>query len=371
MLRSAALLTLSACLALAQPQPPPPAVARLAAQAAVARDSGRLPEAIALYQKAVALAPKWAEGWWYLGSLQYDKDQYAACRDSLRRFVALDSTLAAGFSLLGLCEFQTKEFAPALNHLEQAFALGLPEGEELMRITLYHASLLHVKGRNYERALQLSGYVNRFFPNDPNLTALMGIAQLRRPLFLQEVPPEDREMVMKLGHAFGLQTERRPQEAIQAYDAVIAQYPDVPNIHYAYGAVLLGSESERGVEMLQTELKLTPNHVPALVSLAAYYLKLGDPNTALPFAERAAKAGPQEFAARGTYGRVLVALDQLPKGISELETARRLAPDSPEVRFSLASAYTKAGRAAEAAKERQEFSRLKKLDKTGGTPQSQ
>ena len=76
--------------------------------------------------------------------------------------------------------------------------------------------------------------------------------------------------------------------------------------------------------------------------------------------------GPDEFAARATYGRVLVELGTLPKGILELEAARKLAPDSPEVHFSLASAYTKAGRTVEAAKERQEFTRLKKLDKPGG-----
>ena len=363
------LVAVLACLAHAQPPPPPAAIAQVAAQAAAARDGNDIPEAIRLYQSAVAQAPKWAEGWWSLGSLHYEKDQYAPCRDSLRRFVALDETVAAGYSLLGLCEFQTKEFGPSLAHLEKAFSIGLPEGEDLMRVTLYHAAMLHTKARNFERAMQLCAYINRFEANDRNIIALMGIAQLRRPLFLQEVALDDREMVMKLGQAFALQAERKMQESIQAYDAVVAQYPNVSSIHYAFGAVLLGSEAERGVEMLKAELKVTPNHVPALVSLAAYYLKLGEPKSALPYAERAAKAGPEEFPARATYGRVLVELENLPKGILELEAARKLAPDSPEVRFSLASAYGKAGRPAEAAKERQEFTRLKKLDKSGASQQ--
>ena len=52
------------------------------------------------------------------------------------------------------------------------------------------------------------------------------------------------------------------------------------------------------------------------------------------------------------------------KAIDSLETARRLAPDSPEVRFSLARAYAKAGRAEEAARERAEFIKLDKARRT-------
>jgi tetratricopeptide (TPR) repeat protein len=369
MWRAAIVAGLMGAVGFAQPPRPPTVITQLAAQAAAARDANNVPEAIRLYQKAVALSPKWAEGWWFLGSLHYENDQYAPCRDSLRRFVALDQTVAAGYSLLGLCEFQTKEFGPSLAHLEKALSIGLPEGEDLMQVTLYHAAMLHTKARNFERAMQLCAYINRFQADDPKIVALMGVAQLRRPLFLQEVPQEDREMVMKLGRAFALQAERKMQESIRAYEEVVAQYPNVSSIHYAFGAVLLSSEPERGVEALKSELKVTPNHVPALVSLAAYYLKLGEPRSGLPYAERAAKAGPEEFPARATYGRILVEMDERQKGILELEAARKLAPDSPEVRFSLASAYGKAGRPAEAAKERQEFTRLKKLDKAGGGKQ--
>jgi len=55
------------------------------------------------------------------------------------------------------------------------------------------------------------------------------------------------------------------------------------------------------------------------------------------------------------------------KGIQELETARQQAPDSPQVRFSLAAAYAIAGRKDDAARERAEFVRLKQLaDETMG-----
>ncbi len=60
-------------------------------------------------------------------------------------------------------------------------------------------------------------------------------------------------------------------------------------------------------------------------------------------------------------GRLLVSNGEVEEGIKELETARQQASDSPPVRFSLATAYAKAGRSADAARERAEFLRLKKL----------
>src|ERR1035438_1124462 len=54
----------------------------LAAKATTARDAERLDEAVPLFRKALALNPKWAEGWWSLGTIEYDRNQYdAAARE--------------------------------------------------------------------------------------------------------------------------------------------------------------------------------------------------------------------------------------------------------------------------------------------------
>jgi Flp pilus assembly protein TadD len=47
--------------------------------------------------------------------------------------------------------------------------------------------------------------------------------------------------------------------------------------------------------------------------------------------------------------------------VRELELAVKLAPESPEPRINLASAYAKLGRMADAGRERKEFWRLRKL----------
>jgi Flp pilus assembly protein TadD len=50
--------------------------------------------------------------------------------------------------------------------------------------------------------------------------------------------------------------------------------------------------------------------------------------------------------------------------IKELQFGLTLAPDSPGLHFTLAKAYQRAGRADEATREREEFTRLDRLART-------
>jgi Flp pilus assembly protein TadD len=63
-------------------------------------------------------------------------------------------------------------------------------------------------------------------------------------------------------------------------------------------------------------------------------------------------------------GRILVETGELAKGVEELEKAEKLAPESLQPRIALATAYAKLGRAKDAARERQEFLRLKALNQS-------
>jgi len=60
------------------------------------------------------------------------------------------------------------------------------------------------------------------------------------------------------------------------------------------------------------------------------------------------------------------------KAVTELETANRINPASPEVHFSLAKAYAKSKQPDKAEKEREEFMRLNALaEKERGAAGSQ
>jgi cytochrome c-type biogenesis protein CcmH/NrfG len=111
--------------------------AALAAQAARARESDRLDEAIGSYRKALALRPEWAEGWWYLGTLLYDRDAYADAAGALRNVVRLSPKHGVGYVMLGLSEAKLGRAQDALEHIEQGRKLGIGDDPRLRRVMLY------------------------------------------------------------------------------------------------------------------------------------------------------------------------------------------------------------------------------------------
>jgi predicted Zn-dependent protease len=195
------------------------------------------------------------------------------------------------------------------------------------------------------------------------------LAALRKPLLPEELPPKDRELVLQAGKAAWAIGARRAQEAETILKELAARYPDASNVNYLLGSLLLISDPKQGIPHLQRELAISPGHLPALVQLALEFEKQGDKAQALVYAREAAKVAPKSFAARNTLGRMLVDSGELEEGIKELEAARALAPDSPQTRIALASAYSKAGRKEEAARERQEFKRLWKQSDDRSRPQ--
>lgn len=367
--RSLALTVALALSAAGQAPPPPPAaVAKLAASAAAARDAGKLDDALKLYRQALAQAPAWQEGWWQVGTIHYGRDQYPPCRDAFRRFTALNPKLSAGFAFLGLCEFQVKEFLNSVTHLEKAVQLGLPPGEQLSDVALYHLALLHTRGANFERALQYCVMLQKRPSPDPTLPALAGIAALRRPIFPHELPEADRDLAYRLGSAVLSAGAQPAAEVMAQFDEILRQYPKAASVHYSYATFLLVNDPERGLEELKKELEISPDHVPALVSLAFEYLRRGEPDKAKAPATKAAAFAPGSFAARACLGRVLMESGdgELAAAIRELEAAVKLAPESPQAHFSLAAAYARAGRKQAAARERAEVTRLKKLADEAG-----
>jgi tetratricopeptide (TPR) repeat protein len=165
---------------------------------------------------------------------------------------------------------------------------------------------------------------------------------------------------MRVGQAVALGFQRRPAEARAAFEAVVRDNATLPNLHYTYGTFLLGQDADGAVREWKTELELSPDHLPSLVSLAFEYLTRGDADSARPYAERAMKVAPQHFTSRAAIGRVLLESGDHLASIPHLEIAAKLAPESPQVRLALATAYSRAGRPAEAARERAAFSALKK-----------
>ena len=340
-------------------------------KAAAAKEAGRYDEAIQYYREALKLKPSWFEGRFFLGTLLHDNDRYEEARDEFRRLVQADPKNGLVLALKGLCEFQLKNYERALQELQAARELGI-SSPDVMSVASYNLAVLLNRFEQYELAFEvLRDFAGRNKDTQGVIEAF-GLSVLRMPMLPSEMPVDRREMILMAGRAGFHQAKGRATPAGRlAFEELVSRYPNAPNVHYAYGVFLVRDQPEAGLEEFRRELRTSPSHHHAMLQIAYELLKEGKYDEARPYAEQAAQLAPNLFAAHHALGRIQFQTGDVDKAIDSLETARRLAPDSPEVRFSLARAYAKAGRAEEAARERAEFIKLDKARRTARSgPQS-
>ena len=337
---------------------------RLLSRATEARQAQRWEEAIDLYGKLLKLQPQYVEGYWYQGAAYYSLDSFPQCREAFRKVVRLAPTNGAAFVFLGLCEFGLKEYDRALEHLLQSRILGVGDTKDLGSMARYHAAVLMTRIEQYEQALETLGEFAGDGDDNPRVIEAMGLATLRMPFLPIETPPDRREMVLMAGRASYMMATRNTAASAKAFEALVARYPETPNVHYAYGVFLLQEEPDKAIEEFKRELKLQPEHAASLMQIAFEYLKRSDGASALPWAQQAVAAAPREFPSHKALGQALLETGDVDGAIKELLVGIKLAPDSPGLHFSLARAYQRAGRAEDAAREREEFTRLDRLART-------
>jgi tetratricopeptide (TPR) repeat protein len=323
-----------------------------------ARDDGRSDEAVRLYTQALALRQGWKEGLWSLSTLFYQKERYAEARDVLRQFVAYDPDPGLGWAMLGMSEFQTREYSRSLDHLRRAVAQGMGDHKDIAQSVFYYVAILLTRFERYDDSMGLLlGMVKSGQEADP-LIEPIGLAALRLPFLPSEIPSDRHQMARMAGEAaLALETQRR-DEAERLFTSMVATYPNEPGVHFLYGACLLDERAEDGVRELKKELEVSPSSVPARLRLAEEYIKEQKVDLALPLAQEAVKLDPARGPAHMMLGEAQMAKGDIAAGIKELETARDQAPQTVRVRWDLLRAYTTAGRSDDAKREKEEIEKL-------------
>lgn len=345
--------------AFGQSRSPSSSFATLSQRAAEARDANRLEEAATLYTKALALRPKWTEGWWSLGTIEYDQDHYAKAALAFQRVIALDPANGTAHAMLGLCQFELGKDALALQSLLKAEQLNIIKDEQLRTVALYHLGLLQLRARRFGDAKETLSQLAKVHIRTKEVNTALGLAALL--IAPKDAPPEGTPgatVVGRAGEAEAQLTVKDFEQAKRTYTQLVDEYPAYPNLHFAFGRLLLETnETDQAVEQFQLELKRDPENVNSMVEIASVRYQV-DSEEGLHYAEEALKLSP-----RLPFAHYLVGLLRLDTGnaagaIPELEIAEKAFPNESRVYFSLGSAYARVGRKAEAAKARAEFARL-------------
>lgn len=335
------------------------AFSRLTEAAKKANEENRLDQAKTLYRKAVALRPRWTEGWWSLGTIEYDQDHYAKAAQDFEKLITVDPSNGTAHAMLGLCQFELNQDEPALNNLWKAEQLGIIKNEELRHVALYHMGILQLRARKFGDAKETLDQLVKFGVRSNELVTALGLAVLL--INPKDAPPQGTPgatVVEGAGRAEALLVNKDYDQAKQAYVQLTSEYPDYPNLHFAYGRLLLETnETDAAVQQFQLELKRDPQNVSSLLEVAAVRYQVAS-QEALAYAEKALKLAP-----RLPFTHYLVGLLRLDTGnpagaIPELEIAQKSFPNESRIFFSLGTAYARTGHKAEAAKARAEFTRL-------------
>src|SRR5262249_7892984 len=245
----------------------------------------RLEEASALYLQALRPKPAWKEGWWQVGAMFYERDHYTEARDAFLKFVAVDQKFGPALAMLGLCEFQLRQYEPALIHLRQGNLLGVGDNPELRLVTRYHEAILHNRFEEFELAYDaLSRLINEQMEG-PDLVFALGLTMLRLAYLPPDVPADKREIALKAGRAAYYMLTKRQQEAAREFKELAENYPDSPGAHYAYGVFLLRDDPDAAIEEFRRELQISPKSVYARLQIAFEMIKQGRHAEGAPYAE--------------------------------------------------------------------------------------
>jgi tetratricopeptide (TPR) repeat protein len=146
-----AFLLLASSVAFGQQAPRNPGFRNLQSRAETAARKNRLDEAATLYARALGLRPRWAEGWWALGTLEYDRDRYLPAAHAFQQLLKLQPSNGTAHAMLGLCQFESGKDDLALKNLLAAEHFGVLDREDLRRVALYHLGILQLRSTKIRR----------------------------------------------------------------------------------------------------------------------------------------------------------------------------------------------------------------------------
>jgi tetratricopeptide (TPR) repeat protein len=338
---------------------PSPAFQSLSKSAQDALDADNLQAAIPLFRKALALNPRWAEGWWSLGTALYDQESYAEAELAFERVVAIDPKHGTAHALLGLCQFELGDDKAALRNIEAGKELGTDIDPQLRDVVFYHEGVLLERAGKFVAAEKPFASLCEGNKGSSDVVRAFGMAALRMSDRQFPAPgSEAAEVAEQVGRAACSAAQKDFDSARRQLTIITNDHPHFPYVHYVFGRVLIDARDVPGaVAEFKREIDEGHDRVLPMLQIAAAEYKI-DPAEGLPYAEQAVATAPKLPFAHYMLGLMLESTGEEEKAIPELEIARKAFPQDTKVYWSLATAYARVGRAQDAAKARAEVARL-------------
>ncbi len=324
----------------------------LRARANAARDAGDIPQAITLYREAVTADPGWADGWWFLGNLEYRLDHFEPARQALSQFIELSPKAVAAYALRGLCEYGAGSYPESLGDIQHALAMGAASQPRNAQILLYHEALLLTRLGRFEEAIaKYTAFAKQGIANR-DLAIGLGLAGLRMPLLPESASAADLQVAEAAGNAALTTLSGDAPAGVAAFHRLLTDYPSVGYVHYFCGYLLLNIDLDQAIQELQAEVATAPAGALGNTMLAWALEFRGDYAQALPVARKAVQVDARLSMNQLVLGRALLETGDAKGAVEHLDGALSSDGANLEAHISLAKAYSELGRKDEARQER-------------------
>jgi len=293
----------------------------------------------------------------------YSERHYPEALAALKTWVERAPQDGTAWAVMGLSEFALKDYGNARIHLQRGVDLGLKGGAGSVQLATDRLALLMIRDGQFDAATALLKPIAGKPPLASEIQLALGLALLRMQSLPDSLDAPHRNLAQSAGAIVELLLASRYSEAFPAFQKLIAEYPNAPWLHYAYGGALESlSQYDEAKAQMKDEAGLSPHSALPWIKIASISVRQHLPANALTAARRAVALAPDSAEAHYELGRAWLENEDAKKAVIELENANARKPSAPEIHFALARAYAKANEPEKAAAERAAFIRLKAME---------
>ncbi len=344
------MIHLALCLWLASQSPSPEALQHL--QAGIEADKQRnVAVAIVEFRKVTELDPALPAGFVNLGQAYMENHDYTNAVPALKHALQLDPNLAPAHLLLGYALLAQGYAAQAIPHLQKVKEQGA------LGIAQIETGDLPEAVKNLQAALAKR-------PDDPDLLYYCGrasglLSKQSIDTLLASYPDSSRAHQALAENYYVL---RQMPQAEKEYKEALRLRPDTPHLHLELGLVYAGaSQWEQAEQEFRAETQLQPGNAEASYRLGDALLQQGKAQEARVALERADRLKPEMPETLYALGKA-ASLSGDPAGAEKawlkVISIEKESSIAAQAHFELAGLYRKQGKAAEAEREMQEFTKL-------------
>lgn len=315
--------------------------------------------ALAAAQSAVASIPDNLELLELLGRCQIGKNQTSQALATFGKIINLTPKSPQGHALTAAVHLREGDDEAARRSIERALQLA-PDHPE----TLTQAITLALRQRQPERALEIARSAQQLRPGDALGWTLEGEIEFSRgnwmpaaAAYRKAIDKKNPGTAPRKLYATLVRANKAADASAFASQWLKSQPKDADFVYFMGDVAQAKGQLAAAGNLFAKALELSPEHVLALNNLAMLRLQAKQPG-ALELAQRAARIAPHEAAVLDTLALAQASENRLSDAIATQRRAVQLAPDTPEMRLTLAKLLLESGEKANA---KEELDKLKRL----------